>query len=461
MEEFIKDKIFQFYYKKIYGQKSNYNSFKTFSDKDKVSFLINLYLFISNINSNNNCRNSNLDNNIQISKDNSAKNSNQQDENDIFYIDNYNKIMNNFKSILDKYKNESKDINGNKENNSLVEKYNNNEKLITGNKTVPKDDKNLFPKKFKKNFRDIPIYIKYNYNFESKNKNNGDEDNFSLEENNLTEKEKIIISEKNDIDVEINKPLLKSGSPLCTININSKINKINALKQSQNDENINEENKIIENKNIESNNLINKMEKSTVNKNFISERENNLNDKLFLCKSCPNLNENESSLTNSEKLLVKDLILINSTMTEKTRMNLAEFKNESVVEKLIKCPQNKFISLDCTEANKLALVIINLMVTKKELENEIEEEKKRNEIRLNRLKSDFNRRKREIKSINDKREKSLYDTLSLLKKEIADEKKFLDENIKSYYLWDKISIENQKTKEIKENIIKKLESIKK
>ena len=128
---------------------------------------------------------------------------------------------------------------------------------------------------------------------------------------------------------------------------------------------------------------------------------------------------------------------------------------------MIKCPQNKFISLDCTEANKLALVIINLMVTKKELENEIEEEKKRNELRLNKLKSDFNRQKREIKSINDKRERSLFDTLYLLKKEIADEKKFLDDNIKSYYLWDKISIENQKTKEIKENIIKKLESIKK
>ena len=50
MEEFIKDKIFQYYYKKIYGQKSNYQSFITFTDKDKVSFLINLYLFISNIN---------------------------------------------------------------------------------------------------------------------------------------------------------------------------------------------------------------------------------------------------------------------------------------------------------------------------------------------------------------------------------------------------------------------------
>ena len=50
----MEDKIFQFYYKKIYGQKSNYLSFKTFSDKNKVSFLINLYLFISNINSNNN-----------------------------------------------------------------------------------------------------------------------------------------------------------------------------------------------------------------------------------------------------------------------------------------------------------------------------------------------------------------------------------------------------------------------
>ena len=197
MEEFIKDKIFQFYYKKIYGQKSNYNSFKTFSDKDKVSFLINLYLFISNINSNNNCRNIDLDNNIQISKDNSAKNSNQQDENDTFYIDNYNKIMNNFKIILNKYKNESKVSNSNKENNSAVEKYNTNEKILTANKTVQKYDKIIFPKKLKKNFREISTYIKYNYNYESNNKNNGDEDNFSLEENNLTEKEKIVTSKKN------------------------------------------------------------------------------------------------------------------------------------------------------------------------------------------------------------------------------------------------------------------------
>ena len=52
MEEFLQDKIFQFYYKKIYGKKSNYLSFKTFTDKDKVSFLINLYLYISNINNN-------------------------------------------------------------------------------------------------------------------------------------------------------------------------------------------------------------------------------------------------------------------------------------------------------------------------------------------------------------------------------------------------------------------------
>ena len=43
------------------------------------------------------------------------------------------------------------------------------------------------------------------------------------------------------------------------------------------------------------------------------------------------------------------------------RMSLDEFKNDNIVERLIKCPQNEYISLNCSEANKLALVLI--MVT--------------------------------------------------------------------------------------------------
>ena len=96
MEEIIKDKIFQYYYKKIYGKRSNYESFKIFPDKDKVSFLIDLYLFISNININNN----KLKDNFILSNENENMNDkiikNEQNENDLFYEENYNKIINNF-----------------------------------------------------------------------------------------------------------------------------------------------------------------------------------------------------------------------------------------------------------------------------------------------------------------------------------------------------------------------------
>ena len=95
MEEFLKDKIFQLYFQKIYGKKSNYQSFQSFSDKDKVSFLINLYLFISNksyINNDNNLT-KNIENEINFHS-NSKK--------DIFYQDNYNKIMTEYTNILKK-----------------------------------------------------------------------------------------------------------------------------------------------------------------------------------------------------------------------------------------------------------------------------------------------------------------------------------------------------------------------
>ena len=51
--------------------------------------------------------------------------------------------------------------------------------------------------------------------------------------------------------------------------------------------------------------------------------------------------------------------------------------------------------------------------------------------------------------------------LNELRKEIDEEKKFLEEEEKGYNLWDHVSIENQRTKEIRENIIKKLASFKK
>jgi hypothetical protein len=89
MEIILKDKIFQFYFKKLYGQKSNYQMFIKFSDKEKVSFLINLYLFISNI------ENNHFISNREIITNNEEKvNKINVIEKELLYYENYNKIMN-------------------------------------------------------------------------------------------------------------------------------------------------------------------------------------------------------------------------------------------------------------------------------------------------------------------------------------------------------------------------------
>ena len=114
MEEFIKDKIFQFYYKKIYGQKSNYQSFKTIPDKEKVSNINN------NVNRNIEYINIILNNNIKLSKEKELINK-EENDND-FYRENYNNIMNKFNGILNK---NNKIKENNKDNDNNI--FNNND----------------------------------------------------------------------------------------------------------------------------------------------------------------------------------------------------------------------------------------------------------------------------------------------------------------------------------------------
>ena len=103
MEIILKDKIFQFYFKKLYGQKSNYQMFIKFSDKEKVSFLINLYLFISNI------ENNHFISNREIITNNEEKvNKINVIETELLYYENYNKLMNQYNHILNKYALEKK-----------------------------------------------------------------------------------------------------------------------------------------------------------------------------------------------------------------------------------------------------------------------------------------------------------------------------------------------------------------
>ena len=411
MEEFLQDKIFQFYYKKIYGNKSNYLSFKTFTDKDKVSFLINLYLYISNINNN-------------------TKNDfNSNNENEKFYKDNYNKKMNEYTCILNKYYNEfhSKTIiNDNKKNN-------NNEELIK------KEEKEL-------------------------NIDNNSNENQNQENNKI-----IINNEKNEIE---NNQLLKSKENNLIDNKEKKIKQ--SFQKQVEDENNNIEYEQNKAENVNSKNILENFSKSfdlqdnyNINKslkqsNIINNKfqiNMNLNNNQNIFKS-GNLTSRNSTKTPNLKIVMKDINLTEKTLTEKSLAQLEEFTNDNIVEKLIKCPQNKYISLNCSEANKIALVLINLMESKNDLETEIEEERKKNEIIIDKLKLDFEKQKNNIKINCQKKENNIKKVLDDFEKEINNEKLLLNEEEKGYNLWDHIIIESQRTKEIKESIMKKLENIK-
>ena len=210
MEEFLQDKIFQFYFHKIYGTKTNYKSFKSFTDKDKVSFLINLYLFISNINTN---KNYNNENKSLINKGNQV-NFNADNIKDNLYQDNYDKIMNEYTSILNKYNKEfhSKPINGInkyfKDQNKKNENNNDNSK------------KNNIKEKNEKNEPYLNDKLEYNLNI--------DTDNYFEEKKNQEDNEIIINSKRNDIDINIyHKKKFKSDKNQHIINTDSNNNKYN------------------------------------------------------------------------------------------------------------------------------------------------------------------------------------------------------------------------------------------
>ena len=452
MEEFLNDKIFQFYFKKIYGSKLNYQTFKSFSDKDKVSFLINLYLFINNTNQNNNnlLKNNENEENYIVGK-----------EKDIFYENNYLKIMNEYNNILNKYNNKfySKSINNNNEINK------DQLKIINSNKNAEK----------------TKSYINQNKEY----KVNVDTDNYFEEKKIKEENEIVIISKKNDIDMnKEKKSYLKYYKNNHIINTEPKMHKSkNVVEEeffqkqpkkvinSDKENNENPDNKVTtSNNNIEDNKLelsarsydnLNNLNKNKIYQSVINI--DNTNNNLINYKNPNNKihSINSRNLVENKTQSKKDIILTEQTITEKSLIHLEEFTNDNLVEKLIKCPQNKYISLNCSEANQVALVIINLMESKNELEIEIEEERKKNEIKLDKLKLDFEKQKNEIKALYDKKGNNVINVLSELKKEINEEKIFLEEEEKGYNLWDHVTIENQKTKEIRAKINKMLDGFKK
>ena len=341
-DRLIKDKIFQYYYNKIYND-SNYNNFKKFSYEKKSIFLCDLFLFF---------------------------NSHKKNKKIIIKEDQNNKLKNEFQKILNKYsmpfyQNDSFSNN----NNNFI----NNIEIELNNNNNNKNKKNSFEKfNINKSRNDefltkntlknrIFSYSKLNFDFDSSSKNlisnfNTFKENENFDNNNNFESKQIV-----------NFPIFKS---------------------KKND--IDDREKIYENLNKKTNNSYYLNYKST--KNFDSSKNLTIfNNKIFSKRKFYSFNNNESKFfyskinNNNNKILINDFILINQSINQESKISFREFNKEDLVERLFKCPDEKFITLNSKEAKKIANVIIEFMRKEKNYEKIIQENNKKNKENIQKI----------------------------------------------------------------------------
>ena len=343
-DKLLKDKIFQYYYNKIYND-TNYSNFHKFSYEKKSIFLCDLFLFF---NSNKNNKKINIIN---------------EDQN--------NQLKTEFKKILNKYSlpiySNDSFINNNNNNNFInnieieLNNNNNNKKFQNSNNKILSRNDEFNTKNSLKNR--IYSYSKLNFDFDSTSKNlisnfNTFKENENFD-NNFYESKQIVNfpifkSKKNDIDdsEKFYKNLDKKTKNFYYLNYKSTNNK---------------------NKNV--------FDLSIFNNNIFSKRKfySNFNNesKFFYSKISNNNNKN--------KILINDFILINQSINQESKISFREFNKEDLIERLFKCPNEKFITLNSKEAKKIGNLIIEFMRKEKEYEKIIEENNKKNKENINKI----------------------------------------------------------------------------
>ena len=342
-DKLIKDKIFQYYYNKIYND-TNYNNFIKFSYEKKSIFLCDLFLFF---NSNKSKKKINIIN---------------EDQN--------NQLKTEFKNILNKYSlpiysndsfiNNNNNNNNNNFINNIEIELNNNKN--SNNKILSRNDE-FNTKNTLKNR--IFSYSKLNFDFDSSSKNlisnfNTFKENENFD-NNFYESKQIVNfpifkSKKNDIDdsEKFYKNLDKKTKNFYYLNYKSTNN--------------NNKNK-------------NYFDLSIFNNNIFSKRKfysNFNNESKFFYSKISNFN-------NNKKILINDFILINQSINQESKISFREFNKEDLIERLFKCPNEKFITLNSKEAKKIGNLIIEFMRKEKEYEKIIEENNKKNKENINKI----------------------------------------------------------------------------
>ena len=413
----IEDRIFQFFFDKKFQNKKDYKSFKDFTPDLKINFLIELYLYT-------------MDNKKIIYEKEESK----LEKNAELIKSNFQKILDKFKLpdykefIIDPRINSLGKITfQNEENkpNTIIdslysEKINSNFNINNNNNNFISfyTEKNL-NKTFYKNDKIIPttIYSKMNFNFDLIHNNT---DNF--------EKKELYNLEDNYEGKQIfDFPLIKSIKN--DIMEQPKITNLSTYKYS----NIQNTNKT--DINFHSNffykdykNLTNPSMKSNINKSLQFYLNSNITN------SSLTYSKNNVLITNDTKIfkkpikkkgvIINDLVLINQSFSQESKVPFREFNGNDLIDKLFKCPSDKFITLDSIEAAKIGQIILEYMRNEKELKivlddlkNEIEklnilyneEKNKKNdtEKELNLLKTNYENKKNLIGNYIDSITKKL------------------------------------------------------
>ena len=443
IDKLIEDKIFQYFFHKTYKDKKDYKIFKEFKPDIKIDFLIELYLFTTE----------------------NKKLILQEEEKE--FEKNTEMIKLNFQKILDKYKlpdykefiidpridskgritfqKEEKKLNqnyklcktysegiynninmNNNNNYTSFEKYNDQNDIETFNKRDTTFPKTIYSKI---NF-DLNTLIINTENFKTNNI-------YNLEEN-YEAKYKFdfpnIKSVKNNIIENPKKKNLSSSSKFLNIQSTNK---------SEIDFRSNffyKDYKYLSNPSMKSN--INKSLQFYINSNNIS------NSSLTYSKNNIIINPDMKIFKKPNKkkgILINDLILINESISQNSKIPFREFNGKDLVDRLFKCPNDKFITLDYFEASKIAQIILEYMRSEKELKiisedlkneikklnilyNEEKNKQKNTEKELNELKIKYENKKNMIEKYID----NLSERLEITKEEFNE-----IENNNNFYLDEK------------------------
>lgn len=477
-EKMINDKVFQYFYQKMFDNSKDYNSFKFLSNEKQISFLIKLFLFISTSStpiSFNPSHNVSFDNKENIPQMQSST-LGEIIKSKLDYILSKHKLP----SLDSYYKLNSGVIKEGEEDNNCISEENNpeikeeNNQHLTNVSEIHENSQNTKDASLLQfnntHYRTLYAKIRYDPNIALQNK-----ETLNIERNNFELFKEVTIDYNIQNLISVKNDIIESESHKDVNNLTRTINHPQFDKfYIQNYKNLTDPSKKCYITKSINQLLFHKIKSKNYSVDYFSPVNTYKTEQnSFFSVSKKNIfigqNEQIMQKTNpktkgkNKTMVLNDVVLINQSITDESHIQLKNFNRGDLVERLFNCPANKYITLSSSEAEKVGSIIIELLRSENDLKafiqnrnNELDkltsllnEQKNKTfdtEMELNLLKKEFENKKKlvdkYIQNINEKIENT---------KDIFDEKTNINENNTNIEINDKIHQEI--LKEINNNLL--------